>query len=86
MAGVADLGELQTLLSTLQLTNQQLGQIVKSLDSSTAAVATALTRANQPQSTSVARLTSAMPEPDGTVAISLSDGATVYVPFFASRP
>jgi hypothetical protein len=85
MAGV-DPGELQTLLSTLQLTNQQLGQVVKAITGSTAAVAQALTSANQPQSTSVAPLTSAMPEPDGTVALSLSDGSTVYVPFFTRRP
>ena len=85
MAGF-DLGELQTLLATLQQTNQQLGNIAKQLNGSTATVAEALARANQPQSTSVAMLASAMPEPTGTVAFTLSDGSTVYVPFFATRP
>jgi hypothetical protein len=85
MAGV-DPGELQTLLVTLQQTNTQLGQIAKVIAGSTTAVAAALTRSNQPQSTSIALLRSAMPEPDGTVAITLSDGEVVYVPFFTRRP
>jgi hypothetical protein len=85
MAGF-DLGELQTLLSTFQQTNIQLGNIAKQLNGATATVAQALARANQPQSTSVALLTSAMPEPDGSVALTLSDGSTVYVPFFSRRP
>ena len=85
MAGF-DQGELQTLLSTLQQTNIQLGNIAKIVAGSTTAVAQALTRANQPQSTSVALMTSVMPEPTGTVAITLSDGSTVYVPYFATRP
>ena len=85
MAGF-DLGELQTLLSTFQQTNIQLGNIAKSIAGSTTAVSEALTRANQPQSTSVALMANVMPEPTGTVAITLSDGSTVYVPYFATRP
>jgi hypothetical protein len=69
-------GNLQTLLVTLQQTNQQLGQICKAISGSPLLASV----------TAPVALTSAPPEPDGVFPITLPDGSIGYVPFYRSRP